>query len=184
MEVTYCSNCGAKLEIRLVNDEPRKACPDCDYVYWGNYSVSVGGLVFMEDKVLLVRRMQQPGRGNWTNPGGYVEQTEEIGRGVVREIFEETTVKSTVAELISIADKPDLVHNLYLNFILEYVSGTPTADQKEIDGAGFFSLEEMKEMQVPDLTKELVRIAVQKRQGFHKNNRERNQLNGFVMYSA
>jgi ADP-ribose pyrophosphatase YjhB (NUDIX family) len=184
MEVKYCSNCGSTLETRLVNEEARLACPNCEYVYWGNYSVSVGGIMFKEDKVLLVRRMQNPGRGNWTVPGGYVEQTEEIGLGVVREIQEETTVTGRVCELISIADKPAHVHNVYLNFMMEYVSGSPQADHKEIDATGFFSLKEMALMQVPDLTKELVQLALEKRRGLHKNHHQPNQLNGFHMYNV
>ena len=90
MELNYCSNCGVKLEVRVINDEERKACPNCSFVHWGNYSVSVGALVIKEGKMLLVRRKHNPGKGKWTNPGGYIEQTELIEQSVMREVLEET----------------------------------------------------------------------------------------------
>ena len=70
MEINYCSNCGAKLEIRFINEVERKACPSCSFVHWGNYSVSVGALVVKEDKLLLVRRKHNPGKGNGQILGG------------------------------------------------------------------------------------------------------------------
>ena len=64
MELNYCSNCGEKLEVRVINDEERKACPSCSFVHWGNYSVSVGALVIKEGKMLLVRRKHNPVKGS------------------------------------------------------------------------------------------------------------------------
>jgi hypothetical protein len=63
MEMNYCSNCGEVLEIRVINDEEYKACSSCSFIHWGNYSVSVGALVIKDEKMLLVRRKDNPGKG-------------------------------------------------------------------------------------------------------------------------
>lgn len=72
------------METRDVDGTPRRACTQCSFVHWGNYSIGVGALVVKEDKVLLVRRAQDPGKGYWTNPGGYIEQLEPIEETIVR----------------------------------------------------------------------------------------------------
>ena len=66
MEINYCSNCGAKLEIRFINEVERKACPSCSFVHWGNYSVSVGALVRKEGTnyyLFVVNIIQGKGNG-------------------------------------------------------------------------------------------------------------------------
>ena len=119
MEINYCSNCGDKLEVRVINDEARKACPSCPFVHWGNYSVSVGALVIKEEKILLVRRKHNPGKGKWTNPGGYIEQTELIEQSVIREVLEETGVTTKVKSIVMLGDYPGRVHHIYIGFLMD-----------------------------------------------------------------
>ncbi|MCZ8516014.1 NUDIX domain-containing protein [Paenibacillus filicis] len=161
MTPSYCMKCGQPLESRSVGGSDRLACTgaECDFVHWGNYSIGVGALVVREGKVLLVRRAIEPGKGNWTNPGGYIEQREPIEETIVREVFEESGVTAAVKRIVALRDQPRDVHNVYIAFLMDYVDGDPVPDGVETDGAGFFSLEEMKEMQVANFTKWLVDIA-------------------------
>ncbi len=96
MGAHYCLTCGHQLEIRNIGGEERKACPECSYVFWGNYSIGVGALILKDEKMLLVRRSQEPGKGLWTNPGGYIEQHEPIEECIIREVYEETGIYSKV----------------------------------------------------------------------------------------
>src|SRR5579875_1681121 len=96
ISINFCLACGNALVTREIGGVPRRACPACDFVHWGNYSIGVGALVVRDNRFLLVRRAQDPGRGVWTNPGGYTEQMESIHRTVEREVFEETGVTATV----------------------------------------------------------------------------------------
>lgn len=66
--------CGSKMGIREIDGTERNACSSCEFVFWGDYSIGVGGLVIKDHKVLLVKRAHDPGKGYWTNPGGYIEQ--------------------------------------------------------------------------------------------------------------
>lgn len=158
--VNYCLSCGGKLETRNIGGEDRRACPDCSFVHWGSYSIGVGACVVKEDKVLLVRRAQQPGKGLWTTPGGYTEQLELINNTIEREVLEEAGVQAAARQIIAIRDRPHAVHDVYICFAMDYIDGDPQPDQVEVDGAGFFSLEEMQAMEVAELSKWLVEIAL------------------------
>ncbi|TCP29917.1 ADP-ribose pyrophosphatase YjhB (NUDIX family) [Scopulibacillus darangshiensis] len=161
MKANFCLNCGNKMETRDINGTDRRACPACEFVLWGDYSIGVGALVMKDDKVLLVRRMEDPGKGLWTNPGGYSEQLESIDQTVVREVLEETGVTTKVKSVVAIRDLPREVHNVYITFAMEYVEGEPVPDGVEVDKAGFYSLQEMETMSVAGLTRILVNTALQ-----------------------
>ncbi|GIQ71383.1 NUDIX hydrolase [Xylanibacillus composti] len=160
MEAKYCLLCGHPLVEKVIDGDPRQACSACSYVHWGNYSVGVGALVIKEGKLLLVRRAQEPGKGYWTNPGGYIEQHELIDETVRREVREESGVDARVTGIVAVRDQPRAIHNLYIAFAMEYIGGEPTPDHAEVDAAGFFSLEEMATMNVADFTRWLVDVAV------------------------
>ncbi|MDB5085911.1 MAG: hypothetical protein JWN30_2797 [Bacilli bacterium] len=156
----YCLSCGHALETRSIGGGERRACPNCSYVFWGDYSIGVGALVVKEGKLLLVRRAQDPGKGNWTNPGGYIEQLEPIEETIVREVLEETGVTARAKGVVAMRDLPRSIHNLYVAFEMEYISGDPQPDGVEVDEAGFYSLEEMQSMHVAGFTRWLADIAL------------------------
>ncbi|WP_246427991.1 NUDIX domain-containing protein [Paenibacillus phyllosphaerae] len=158
----YCMSCGHELQQREIDGIMRLACgsADCSYVHWGNYSIGVGALVLKEDKVLLVRRAQEPGKGYWTNPGGYIEQLEPIHETIEREVLEESGVEAVASRIVAVRDQPRGIHNVYLAFAMDYIAGEPVPDGVEVDAAGFFSLEEMQSMNVAGLTQWLVDIAL------------------------
>lgn len=160
MEAKYCISCGCALEIREIDGTPRKACTGCSYVHWGNYSVGVGALVVKDDKLLLVRRAQDPGKGYWTNPGGYIEQLEGIHDTIQREVLEESGIEAVVKSVVAVRDQPRNIHNVYIAFSMEYVGGEPTPDHLEVDAAGFYSLQEMETMNVAPFTRWLADVAV------------------------
>ncbi len=148
------------METRDVDGTLRRACTKCSFVHWGNYSIGVGALVVHEDKMLLVRRAQEPGKGYWTNPGGYIEQMEPIEETIVREVMEECKVTAKVSGIVALRDQPRSIHNLYVAFSMDYVGGEPTPDGIEVDAAGFYSLDEMESMNVAPFTKWLVDVAL------------------------
>ncbi|MBD2868885.1 NUDIX hydrolase [Paenibacillus arenilitoris] len=159
MEARFCMSCGHELETRDIDGTMRRACGSCSFVHWGSYSIGVGALVKKEDKLLLVRRAQEPGKGYWTNPGGYIEQLEPIRETIEREVLEECGVQATVKSVAALRDQPRGIHNVYIAFEMEYAGGEPTPDRVEVDAAGFFSLEEMEGMNVAPFTRWLVDVA-------------------------
>lgn len=159
MEANYCLQCGHPLELRTIGDATRPACPQCDFVHWGTFSIGVGALIRRDDKYLLIRRAQEPGKGAWTNPGGYCSPEETVDVAVEREVLEETGIVAKAKRIVAIRDQHRQQHNLYVAFEMSYVSGEPKADDFEVDAAGFFSLAEMADMPVAAMTHWLIRVA-------------------------
>jgi len=74
--------------------------------------VGVGVMVIKDNKVLLGQRHPDPekadselhGEGTWTMPGGKLDFQEELKEAVIREAFEETSIKVKNLELISVSN--------------------------------------------------------------------------------
>lgn len=56
--------------------------------------VTVDAIVTISDKILLVKRGAAPGKGLWALPGGFLDQEETLLDGAVRELREETRLKT------------------------------------------------------------------------------------------
>ncbi len=183
MAVNYCVACGHSMESRTMDGIERKVCPSCGNVHWGNYSIGVGALVFKDEKMLLVRRAQEPGKGKWTNPGGYIEQHEPIEQTIVREVLEETGVQAEVKGIVALRDQPRSIHNVYIAFQMEYMGGEPVPDEVEVDRAGFFSMEEMEGMELASFTRWLLDVALNvKNEGLVIDSNATEQGNGDVYF--
>lgn len=183
MEVKFCMSCGHEMETRDVDGTWRRACTACSFVHWGNYSIGVGALVVKDDKILLVRRAQEPGKGNWTNPGGYIEQLEPIHETIQREVKEESGIEAVVKSVVALRDQPRSIHNIYIAFEMDYVGGEPAPDHIEVDAAGFFSLQEMETMNVAGFTRWLVDVAFHRRsQGLTIDAAPVVPLNGYGLF--
>ncbi|OPC81254.1 NUDIX hydrolase [Embleya scabrispora] len=67
----------------------------------------VGAIVLdSEGRVLLVRRAKMPGEGQWSLPGGRVEEGETDAVALAREMIEETGLEVTVGPLVGSVLRP------------------------------------------------------------------------------
>jgi len=131
--------------------------------YNTGYNVGVGGAVVHEDRLLLVRRASRRGRGNWQVPGGFIEPDETIEQAVIREVMEESRVKTEVRGVLGIRNRydPDVDNSLYVVLLLNPLDTKPQPDNHEVDRAGFFSLEEIRGLeQVPAINLEIAERAL------------------------
>lgn len=62
--------------------------------------VGVGGVVIIDGRAVLIRRGNEPRKGEWSIPGGKLELGETLAEGVRREVREETGLQVEVGELI------------------------------------------------------------------------------------
>lgn len=148
----FCPLCGKPLQKSIIDDQSRSTCLVCAYVDWGIFSLGVGGVLWHIDKVLLVQRGHNPGKGMWTIPGGYVDQGESIGEAIIREIQEETGIKAKPLSIIALRDRPDEKHDTYIIFLMQFLGGTLQAQPEEVSDLGFFTLEECRSLPIATLT--------------------------------
>jgi ADP-ribose pyrophosphatase YjhB (NUDIX family) len=67
--------------------------------------VGVGGVVIHRNRVLLVRRGNEPLKGQWSIPGGMVELGEKLTEAVRRELREETGLVVEPLQAIAALDR-------------------------------------------------------------------------------
>jgi 8-oxo-dGTP diphosphatase len=66
---------------------------------------AVGAVVVDGGRVLLVKRGQQPLKGEWSLPGGGVEVGETLVAAIQREVFEETGLMVSVGPIVEVLDR-------------------------------------------------------------------------------
>ena len=131
--------------------------------YNTGYNVGVGGAVVHEDRLLLVRRASRRGRGNWQVPGGFIEPDETIEQAVIREVMEESGVKTEVRGVLGIRNRydPDVDNSLYVVLLLNPLDINPKPDNHEVDRAGFFNLQEIRGLEkIPAINLEIAERAL------------------------
>jgi ADP-ribose pyrophosphatase YjhB (NUDIX family) len=57
------------------------------------------------DRVLLVKRAQEPLKGAWSLPGGVVEVGESLQAALIREVREETCLEVKVGPVVEVLDR-------------------------------------------------------------------------------
>jgi ADP-ribose pyrophosphatase YjhB (NUDIX family) len=88
--IVCCPACGAKVVERLADGRMRPVCPECGRVHFADPKVAAAVLIEYQGRLLLVRRTNEPERGRWTLPAGYVDAGEDPRQAAARECLEET----------------------------------------------------------------------------------------------
>ena len=69
--------------------------------------VGIGVVIVHEEKIVLIKRSNEPARGKWTIPGGLVELGEPIENAVIREALEETCLEVENPRLVDVVGQVD-----------------------------------------------------------------------------
>lgn len=87
----YCPKCGSERFIE--NNFKSKRCEDCGFIYYFNSCSSTVALIINKDDELLVTtRANDPAKGTFDLPGGFVDMYETGEEAVIREVKEETNL--------------------------------------------------------------------------------------------
>ncbi len=149
--------------------------------------VGVGGILFQDERVLLVRRGREPARGQWSIPGGAVDTGETLRQAVVREMREETGIEAEPVALVKILDRifrddQDRVayHYVLVDFLCRYLGGELRAGSDALD-ARFIPMGDLVSMDVIPVTRKVIYEAAQ----FQKKPQARRRTAGFgTIYDA
>ena len=140
-EINYCPRCGSAITHETRFGKVRPACPQCGWIYFANPKVAAAVLVEQNGCVLLIRRANDPFRGLWTLPAGFVDAGEDPARAAERECLEETGLSVRVTAVMDVI--AGLEHPRGANMTIFYraktLSGHLTAHD-DSDQAAFFSL--------------------------------------------
>ena len=130
-----------------------------------NWGQSVTGIVIKDNKVLLARHTYGGGKGMLIIPGGYVNIGETPQDALVREYMEETHILVKPLNIVGIRFN---MHDWYIAFRAEYVSGEESSDNSENSEVIWVDVEEaLSRDDVPELTKKLIESAVTKENGLN-----------------
>jgi NAD+ diphosphatase len=135
-EHQFCGKCGTGMIAR--KDELAKICPNCNFLSFPRLSPAVIMSVIRDDQILLARSPHFP-KGMYSTLAGFVEPGETLEEAVKREVLEEVNI--TVNNIRYFASQPwPFPHSIMIGFSAEYTSGKIKTDGKEIEDAGWFSV--------------------------------------------
>lgn len=93
----FCPACGSKMF--HINNVKSKRCGACGFVYYLNPSAAVAAFILDDkERLLVVRRANDPCRGMLDLPGGFVDFGEDIETCLKREVLEETHLKVSTSQ--------------------------------------------------------------------------------------
>lgn len=127
--------------------------------------IGVGGIIFQQGQVLLVKRGREPGLGQWSIPGGVVHTGETLKEAVVREVFEETHLEVEVLALAKVLERifrdPEgrvAYHYVLVDFLCRCRGGELKSDSDAQD-ARFVPLKDLPSYEVAAVTLEVIQQA-------------------------
>lgn len=101
----YCPNCQST---HFHFDQLIKFhCLDCQFVYYHNIAAAVAVLLRFEDEILFAVRNQEPDKGKWDLPGGFIDPNENAQEAACREIKEELGLDLLPSDLRFITTAPN-----------------------------------------------------------------------------
>ena len=129
--------------------------------------LGVGAIIVHEGRVVVIRRANEPLKGEWSIPGGRVELGETVAQAVVREAREETGLEVEPVTLVEIFDRitrdeegKTKFHYVLLDYLCHVRGGDLRAggDATEVR---LLAAEELDAFPIRDFTRQVIRKALQ-----------------------
>lgn len=150
MQPKFCSRCGHALEYRPSDDNHiRPVCPACGWIVYQNPPIAAGVIAENADgKIVLVLRGENPGKGLWGLPAGFMEIDETAEQAALRECFEETGLSVELRELWGVWSyhhQAKQTSGVLVLYTARVIDGAPRAGSDSVE-VKFFSLDEIQEI--------------------------------------
>ena len=134
--LNFCSRCGAQLVFGTIpgEDRDRLGCSACGHIAYVNPRLVVTTFPVTDaGELVLIRRGIEPGKGQWAQPGGFLEVDETVHEAAIRETLEETGLLVEPGEIIGLYTRLE-ASVVTIAFEARIVGGTavPTPEASEI----------------------------------------------------
>ncbi len=146
-EYLYCPVCGAKLEEKIIEKRKRKYCSYCDFVDYKNPLPSAGAIAVRNNKILLIKRGEEPAKGIWAPPSGFIESGETSEDACLRELKEETGVTGEIVDLLGVYHHSSELYGdiLVIMYLVNKLKGEIIAGD-DADDVAFFAPGEVNDL--------------------------------------
>ncbi|PTX43179.1 8-oxo-dGTP diphosphatase [Christiangramia gaetbulicola] len=131
-------------------------------------SVTVDSVVFCkvnnQFKVLLIQRKNDPFKGQWALPGGFVDEGEDLETAAKRELEEETGVKVESMQQVQTFGKPGRDprgHTISIGFLSRIYCEEHLEPSDDAKDARWFEIEKLPDMDLAFDHDEIINVAQQ-----------------------
>ena len=132
-EIKYCLRCGTILNRDQRFGKLRPICPQCGWIYFADPKVAAAVLLEKDGRVLMVRRINEPYRGSWSLPAGFIDAGEDPAEAARRECLEETGLTVQIKRVLDVV--AGLEHDRGADFIILYQAQIISGEVKAGDDA-------------------------------------------------
>lgn len=111
---------------------------------------------------MLIKRKNDPFKGFWALPGGFVEYGEPVEQAAVREAREETGIDVDIKNLVGVYSHPDRDprgHTVSICFLAKPAGGTVTPATDAVDAA-YFTLNAINSLELAFDHKKILKDAL------------------------
>ena len=102
--------------------------------------VGIGVVIVENQKIVLIKRGNEPAKGKWTIPGGLVELGEPLELSVIREAKEETLLDVENPELVDVVGQVEIdaenkvkYHYVIIDYLVHVVGGVIEAASDAVE---------------------------------------------------
>jgi ADP-ribose pyrophosphatase YjhB (NUDIX family) len=138
-QINFCPRCGTPVTLQERFGKLHPVCPQCEWIHFEDPKVAAAVLVEQEGRVLLVRRVNEPQRGLWTLPAGFIDAGEDPARAAERECLEETSLSVRVTRVLDVIAGRE--HERGADFVIVYraeILGGTLSPNDDADAVAWF----------------------------------------------
>ena len=124
-------------------------------LYPAHPTVAVSAIIFKEDRILMIKRGNEPNKGKWSIPGGGIELGETLDQAAKREVREECSIEIevervfyTTENIIRDDDGRVKYHYVLIDMLAKYAGGETKA-QSDAEECRWVTAEELSALDIP-----------------------------------
>jgi len=115
-----------------------------------NPALTVDIIIVEDEKVVLIKRLNNPYKDCWAIPGGFVDYGERVEDAAVREAREETSLDVELTKLVGVYSDPDRDprgHTVSITYTARIIGGQLCSDSDAKD-VKFVDISDLKDMEL------------------------------------